>query len=657
MDAPTPERRPAPGSDPVDAESAGPDPAGSDPATAPATWAPLGTVDAGVLARLDPAGRVQVGGATWSLEWWVGAEDGWHRPAEEVAVRQRILGESPVVETALRVPGGDVVQRAYGVQAGSGDWDGPGVVVEVENRTAVPVALALVLRPVRVDGAPGVLPPVGGGGPVVELAGTPAVVLARTPARVVQGSVGVVAERLAAGDDAPALVPTETAAQDHEVALVVPLAHTAVARALLPLPPPPRRGGRRQSAATAAVVGPTWSAPGADAVAAGWAAHTDDMCRAVLSEPGWDAALAWSMRTLLVAGADEVTASLDPSCPTPPGAARAVRVAEVCEALARAGAPVALDPVAAALAEVQRLGGEVRLADRSDGGVALLHAAASVLAAPFGAVRADELIGPVAKVVHRLRRGRGTGDDPVLVASAVRALRTVAPALVAVDQPDVAADALRAAEAVAATGAPVGGPGAGTGALGAALAVRAGLAAGRDGAVEDLRRLLGDRPVGGRAEPVDGHPPVGFDVAEVGARCSALLDLLALDGLGGPDLLPVWPAAWSGRPQELHGLRTAWGRVSFALRWHGDRPALLWEIRPHEGLGGDTALLGATAPRVRATGLDPHWVGAGWEGEALLAPHELPEEPRGVAMRVEAPIRRRPAGPGGTGGPEGQSFS
>ncbi|MCZ7629724.1 MAG: hypothetical protein M5U19_12040 [Microthrixaceae bacterium] len=47
---------------------------------------PLGTVDSGVLADVDPAGLVQLKGSDWSLDWWIRAEDRWHHPSMEVAV-------------------------------------------------------------------------------------------------------------------------------------------------------------------------------------------------------------------------------------------------------------------------------------------------------------------------------------------------------------------------------------------------------------------------------------------------------------------------------------------------------------------------------------------------------------------------------------------
>ncbi|MFM7064044.1 MAG: hypothetical protein ACKO04_11215, partial [Actinomycetes bacterium] len=52
-------------------------------------WLPVGTVDDGTVAHVDRAGMVQLVGRSWSLDWWVGAEDRWHHPAREAPVRQQ----------------------------------------------------------------------------------------------------------------------------------------------------------------------------------------------------------------------------------------------------------------------------------------------------------------------------------------------------------------------------------------------------------------------------------------------------------------------------------------------------------------------------------------------------------------------------------------
>jgi len=74
-----------------------------------------------------------------------------------------------------------------------------------------------------------------------------------------------------------------------------------------------------------------------------------------------------------------------------------------------------------------------------------------------------------------------------------------------------------------------------------------------------------------------------------------------------------WPAAWLGQPVEVHDVPTRIGRVSWAVRWHGERPALLWDVVPHRPDG--------SAPTVTAPGLDPAFAATGWRGETLLAPH------------------------------------
>ncbi len=71
------------------------------------------------------------------LDWHVAADDRWHSPATETAVRQHRVAGAPVFETRLRVPGGDAVHRVWSV-AGDGGW----TVVEVVNDSPLPFACA-----------------------------------------------------------------------------------------------------------------------------------------------------------------------------------------------------------------------------------------------------------------------------------------------------------------------------------------------------------------------------------------------------------------------------------------------------------------------------------------------------------------------------------
>ena len=71
------------------------------------------------------------------LRWFVAADDRWYRPSRETTVRQREVSGVPVIETRIKVPGGDAVQRVYGVA----DFGGA-IVIEVFNDSSLPFAVA-----------------------------------------------------------------------------------------------------------------------------------------------------------------------------------------------------------------------------------------------------------------------------------------------------------------------------------------------------------------------------------------------------------------------------------------------------------------------------------------------------------------------------------
>lgn len=73
-----------------------------------------------------------------TVTWHVAADDRWHRPAEEGTVRQTAVDGTPVLETKLRVPGGDAVQRVWA----AADHGGL-TVIEVENDSPMPIAVTL----------------------------------------------------------------------------------------------------------------------------------------------------------------------------------------------------------------------------------------------------------------------------------------------------------------------------------------------------------------------------------------------------------------------------------------------------------------------------------------------------------------------------------
>lgn len=72
------------------------------------------------------------------LDWYVAADDRWHIPAQEPTIRQRRIEGTPVIETRLRIPDGDAIQRVWAVPEAGGT-----VVIEFENESPLPIAVSL----------------------------------------------------------------------------------------------------------------------------------------------------------------------------------------------------------------------------------------------------------------------------------------------------------------------------------------------------------------------------------------------------------------------------------------------------------------------------------------------------------------------------------
>ena len=102
----------------------------------------------------------------------------------------------------------------------------------------------------------------------------------------------------------------------------------------------------------------------------------------------------------------------------------------------------------------------------------------------------------------------------------------------------------------------------------------------------------------------DGHH--GWAAAEFLSFVRSMLVRETSDGLA---LFSMIPERWYGQGVEIHDAPTRFGTVSFALRWHGERPALLWEIDRHD----PSVPVAITCP-----GIDPSWRTTEDRGEALL---------------------------------------
>ena len=561
-------------------------------------WTLVGAAG-GPAGAVDPAGLVTPRLGGWSLDWWVGADDRWRLPSREAAVRQALIESTPVVETVLRVPGGDAVHRCFGV---------PGfLVVEVENRSPSPFALALTIRPYDPLGATTVRSVAVEEGTVL-VDGAPALVLASRPGRAAtstaaQGDVAGIVLGGGAGAGAPAVTCPDGLAS---AAVVVPVAHRTTCRAAIPL------GGR------APAVG---ELPTTDAAAAvrGWRAQARTGLRVTMPDPLLQRALDAARCHLLLVDRED------------PG--RAEAAALLVAALARTGRHAEADELVRALWTRQRtdgsfdepgggagpggphlwaLGEHLRLRPDAD----LAHELGRSLVAVDARLRALDRRGDLAPAPRRWaaagRWAAGHAAGEAGVANAASALLTSLPDA---EPPNTttAAGALALERSTPAAARPaVAGP-AGSDVVATVAAAAAEVEAGDPAALERLAWLLGVgestwswpdhvHPRTGAGTDGDGHSQ-----AASAAFVLLVRDLLVVEPAAGhAAVLPLVPQTWRGQPLEVVDAVLSGGvRLSYAVRWHAERPALLWE---------------ASGPlRLTAPGLDPGFASTEPRGEALLA--------------------------------------
>jgi hypothetical protein len=663
-----------------------PDPVGRGPSAnhTARNWTSLANLASIRTATVDERGLVTPWPGGWSLDWWVGADDRWHFPSRESGVRQRLVEGTPVVETALRVPGGDAVHRAYAVQPSSTFDLGELLMVEIHNQTSVPFAVALAVRPYHPDGV-GTIHQIDLVDNTVMVDGRTALVLPDAP-RLTAGGTS------ATGDSADVVVggrAGETALGRltcpdgmAQAAFLFPLAHTAVLRVAIPLDPSLARAGPNAATLQRA---PT----GSDAARA-WQAQSKRGLRVELPAGRLADAVEANRRYLLLFQQGGAAA---------PGPKTASLVAALDrwgfhrEAAELVAHPVDRDHVEAtapalwAVAEHWRLTGDDDLVRRL------------VPAIARGVRWIERRRHPRRRRVERAVRGLmppagpgpGTNPDPTDYAYsdsfwALGALLGSATLLAAAQEDDAAETVARwAAELRAdinasltkvversgtrAIPASPAGPAGPVGAIGRAAveslvaccplqlmdaldtavaataeAVRrqccTGDAVSRCGSSElsPLRTLLlaaveleaGDRraldrlrwlvdaatPTWTWPEVIDaasgrGCDGAGHDGATATEFCSLVRNLLVREVTGGLAVLSLLPDGWLGQGIEVHGAPTYAGELSYAVRWHGDRPALLWELRRGEG---------AAPVRLTVPGLDAGWSSTDAVGEALLAP-------------------------------------
>jgi hypothetical protein len=107
-------------------------------------------------ATITGWGAVEPWDGSPAIDWFVAADDRWHRPQHETSTRQTLLQGTPVVETRVRIPGGDAVHRVYSVADAAGL-----TVIEVTNESTLPIAVAFTGAPLLSRRPPTSMPPQG----------------------------------------------------------------------------------------------------------------------------------------------------------------------------------------------------------------------------------------------------------------------------------------------------------------------------------------------------------------------------------------------------------------------------------------------------------------------------------------------------------------
>ena len=473
----------------------------------------LGDLD-GPVAAVDRAGTIALLDEDWRISWAVGAGDRWHIAAHEAAVRTRLVDGMPVAATSMRVPGGDVVQRAAAVR----DPSGRGVVVEFVNESAGPVSVALAVS--------GSISTAQVRGSRLLADGRVALEFDRTPGGAAAVSDGEIWEVVRSGPragDCEARSRSGLAA----AAALVPLAVRVPLRLTLPV-----------------AGGPVEARP-PERVAAGWLSLVSRAASVAL--PDETAERAWLR-----------------------GIAACVLAAGRADPAVASRAAVVLD--------------RVGLPDEADRARELILDAS---AGP-GPAAQDAVAGLRALASRRLRSGRVSGlaewAGPLVGAAGDQldavTLEQVASAL----EPEAPAAARDARRLLAESPAP------------APVTPRAASGDRVEAAVRDSMAFGGDGPVG----------------------IESVLDCLVAEAADHVVTAPALPAAWRGASTDARSIVTRHGTLSFSVRWHGSRPALLWDLIPADRskTGGHDD---GVALRCR---LDPSWRAPGSAGEALLNPAE-----------------------------------
>jgi hypothetical protein len=559
-------------------------------------WALLGTIGAGGRASISRRGVISPEGGAWSLDWWVGAEDRWHIASSGAHVRQSLVDATPVVLSGLRLPGGEIEQRAWSAVDGATGL--PVLVVDFYNATKIPVAVAIAISGSSSDS--GVIDVVDG---IVTVNGDGVALFSRQPSRFGIATDAHSAQEVTVAGDAVPEFPqggVSSTSGSVTVGFVFPLPHTATLRVVLPL-----RAAVSPMELSRIDVG---ALPPHDRVIAGWKAQLaraprfDFPERQIETEEAIDAARGHLL--VHVAGDDPLRW---PGTPVD-----GLERSELTMALDEQGLAAEAERLLLAAIDLQNSDGSFD-SSRLDATASWVVAIERHVAFTANNAFAEALVERVASAVHwlskrqrgsRLRPSRsffGVGGGPEWLASddrpaydarwTARSYRSAISLLEGGGQTDAALAVRRHLDAL-------------TEEMHRRSIVAEGQGDGArlfDAAGQLRNDLLEGEPLWTWSSATDAHDP-----ARTAAFLRNVRSIVVNDSDSTIDLLPSFGEEWLGQPVAVHRLPTIGGSLSFALRWHGARPAVLWDVE------GDHPFT------LTCSAIDPSWSTSEQRGDVLL---------------------------------------
>jgi hypothetical protein len=500
-----------------------------------------------------------------TISWLIGADDRWYAPEREITTRQHLIRNTPIVATSVRIPSGDAIATHFGAVQSLRELS----VIDIENRSKVPFVCALMLR------GPGVQD-VTLQGNVLKVGGFPLLHLSKPPTKVACVPRGDDLEQLVVSGNAAAVMPMNTG--PCEAAVLFPVTHGTTVRSAVLL-------GVGNVAALAGT--PVLSALGeVHTLANGWQVQLKRT--AVLQIPHGEVTKRFDAATAALLLAAE---------PAIAGGERvgAAEVATLADTLASAGFLAEAGALLEDLPQRQTLRGAI--ADSQNDPDVELQSALSIQAlANYALVSGDRvfaetMVAPVAGAAEFVlkRAAKNGSKEPVASLWWAAALFDVA---------------------------------------------------GDHSAAKQVRKhwLAADRPWPMPRAPLPQLPAIGTGGVLVAADtfrvCAQVREGLQLVAQLMPnddrkaadvciDLLPGFDELWRGQNVDVRNVAVPGGRLSFSIRWHGPRPAVLWDIvasSATKGASNDGTTIppGSMTASLTARSIDPKWFVKSPKGEDLL---------------------------------------